>query len=126
MIVLITNVLFMIVLERLAGIVCLHKVADFGLSRSLVAADTDGGGGEGGHSSDYYRSTSGILPVRWTAPEGLASQKFSVKSDVWSYAITCVEIFQDGEQPFPMVKSNPEIMQFVMAGGIHGQFCGPP
>ena len=98
---------------------CSCKVADFGLSRSLNQSDQtdDDGDGGGGLSADYYRSTSGIFPVRWTAPEGLSSQKFSSKSDVWSFAITCVEIFQDGERPFPIVKSNPEIIQFVMAGG---------
>ena len=45
------------------GMVC--KVADFGLSRS-VRADEDATG-------DYYRSSGGLLPVRWTAPEGMTS-----------------------------------------------------
>ena len=52
---------------------------------------------EGG---DYYRSSSGIIPVRWTAPEGLTEQKFSSASDVWSYAMTCIEIMQDGALPW--------------------------
>ena len=44
-----------------SGMVC--KVADFGLSRSTQADDGN---------SDYYRSTTGMIPVRWTAPEGKA------------------------------------------------------
>ena len=66
------------------GMVC--KVADFGLSRSVQADDDSSG--------DYYRSAGGIIPVRWTAPEGIASQKFSSASDVWSFGVACIEIFQ--------------------------------
>ena len=65
------------------GMVC--KVADFGLSRRVQTEDNTG---------DYYRSSGGVVPVRWTAPEGMTAQKFSSASDVWSYGITCVEIFQ--------------------------------
>ena len=45
------------------------KIADFGLSR--VARPTDGGdGGVDGNEekSEYYRSSRGVFPVRWTAP----------------------------------------------------------
>ena len=42
------------------------KVADFGLSRSVQQDDGSG---------DYYRSSGGNLPVRWTAPEGLSDLK---------------------------------------------------
>ena len=67
------------------GMVC--KVADFGLSRRVQTEDNTG---------DCYRSSGGVVPVRWTAPEGmsLTGQTFSSASDVWSFAITCVEIFQ--------------------------------
>ena len=85
-----------------SGMVC--KVADFGMSRRVQTEDNTG---------DYYRSSSGIIPVRWTAPESMTSQKFSSASDVWSFGITCMEIFQDGEQPYPGVKSNPEIITMV-------------
>ena len=69
-------------------------MADFGLSRRVQTEDNEG---------DYYRSSGGMLPVRWTAPEGLSDQKFSSASDVWSFAITCVEVFQDGLFPYPGV-----------------------
>ena len=88
------------------GMVC--KVADFGLSRRVQTEDNTG---------DYYRSSSGIIPVRWTAPEGMTSQKFSSASDVWSYGITCVEIFQDGGHPYPGIKSNPEVIKAVCTQG---------
>ena len=90
-----------------SGMVC--KVADFGLSRRVQTEDNTG---------DYYRSSSGIIPVRWTAPEGITSQKFSSASDVWSYGITCVEIFQDGGRPYPGVGSNPEVVRMVCTQGL--------
>lgn len=71
-----------------------------------------------------HRSTSGIIPVRWTAPEGLTSQKFSTASDVWSFGIVCVEILQDGTTPYPQMKSNPEVMAFVNNAKVHPQPAG--
>ena len=93
-----------------SGMVC--KVADFGLSRRVQTEDNTG---------DYYRSTSGVLPVRWTAPEGLTSQKFSSASDVWSFGIVCIEIFQDGIQPYVETTSNPAVMTLVTNGKTHPQ-----
>ena len=97
-----------------SGMVC--KVADFGLSRRVQTEDNTG---------DYYRSSSGIIPVRWTAPEGITAQKFSSASDVWSFGITCMEIFQDGAAPYPGVKSNPEVIKLVCTqGSVHQQPIG--
>jgi serine/threonine protein kinase len=62
------------------------KVSDFGLSRELDA-----------NSADYYASPKGMLPLRWTAPEALKTRHFATTSDVWSFGITCGEVFDDGE-----------------------------
>ena len=91
-----------------SGMTC--KVADFGLSRRT---------GDDGGISDYYRSASGVLPVRWTAPEGFTEQKFSPASDVWSFGMTCVEIYQDGELPWSSTRSNPAVMAMVTGGVVH-------
>uniref|UniRef100_A0A7N5KGL2 Tyrosine-protein kinase n=1 Tax=Ailuropoda melanoleuca TaxID=9646 RepID=A0A7N5KGL2_AILME len=48
----------------------LVKVADFGLSR-LMTGDT------------YTAHAGAKFPIKWTAPESLAYNKFSIKSDVW-------------------------------------------
>ena len=59
------------------------------------------------------------------ARAGLLEQKFSSASDVWSFGITCVEIFQDGLGPYPETRSNPAIMAMVTDGWCH-YFCPSP
>lgn len=52
------------------------KVADFGLSR-LMTGDT------------YTAHAGAKFPIKWTAPESLAYNKFSIKSDVWGKGHCC-------------------------------------
>ena len=82
-----------------SGMVC--KVADFGLSRHVSSSA----------SSEYYRVTgsSFAFPVKWTAPEAIQDAVFSEASDAWAFAVTAVEIWQDGLQPYtqPHSLSNP-------------------
>ena len=98
------------------GLVC--KVADFGLSRKLSGNGNGNGNGDG-DNCEYYRSDRGMMPVRWTAPEGLNEGLFTSASDVWSFGITGCEIFMDGEAPYPGVKSLPKLIELVVEGGIH-------
>lgn len=63
-----------------------------GMLRQATALDTN--------DSHYYRSTSGIFPVRWAAPEVVQHLLFSVGSDVWAWAVTVVEIFTSGDMPY--------------------------
>ena len=44
--------------------------------------------------------------------------KFSPASDVWSFGIVVVELFQNGETPY-RGKPNPEVMTLTMSGGRH-------
>jgi len=105
------------------------QVADFGLSRgtALKPQNEDGSDGDEGESGggDYYRSQAGVFPVRWTAPEAMQTLKFSIASDVWSFAITLIEIFQNGDQPYKDLE-NAAVMQKVIGGHQHQQPAGMP
>eukprot|EP00039_Didymoeca_costata_P028613 m.21710 g.21710 ORF g.21710 m.21710 type:complete len:1654 (+) comp7215_c0_seq1:164-5125(+) len=87
------------------GMVC--KIADFGMSRKNPDP-----------ASNYYRtSKSVLLPVRWCAPEILSEQakKFTESTDVWSFGVVMLEIFNNGERPYPQW-NNLEVCEKVQAG----------
>lgn len=94
------------------------KVADFGLSRG-------GGDDSAAGTEDYYKSSSGVFPVRWTAPEAMETLRFTVASDVWSFGVVVVEMVQDGVSPYHRT-SNPDVMKLTMSGGRHPKPTGCP
>ncbi|KNC74006.1 serine/threonine protein kinase, partial [Sphaeroforma arctica JP610] len=60
------------------------RVSDFGLSREI--SDTE----------NYYKMQShDKLPIHWMAVEAIVDRKFSVASDVWSFAVVAWEVFGD-------------------------------
>lgn len=100
------------------GLVC--KVADFGLSRGCGSGDGDDASGQRRESvsEDYYKSSSGVFPVRWTAPESMETLRFTTASDIWSFGIVVVEMVQDGNSPY-FGTSNPDAMKYVLSRGRH-------
>ncbi|XP_048348163.1 macrophage-stimulating protein receptor isoform X2 [Sphaerodactylus townsendi] len=69
------------------------KVADFGLARDVF-------------DKEYYsiqRHRRAKLPVKWMALESLQTQKFTTKSDVWSFGILMWELMTRGASPYPGV-----------------------
>lgn len=75
------------------------KIADFGLSRLLKNDNTQNMGGE-----NIYTAQEGTkFPIKWTAPEALAYNTFTIKSDVWAYGILLWELATFGKTPYPGV-----------------------
>jgi serine/threonine protein kinase len=104
------------------------KIADFGLSRGSRVGEAitpDEWTHEnadrvdrGETHEDYYKSTTGVFPVRWTAPEAMETLRFTPASDVWSFGIVVIELLVDGETPYHGM-SNPDVMNLTMSGGRH-------
>ena len=81
------------------GMVC--KVADFGLTRLVSEAGCNNSGRK--------------FAIKWTAPEALLFQKFTVKSDVWSFGVLLYEIITYGRFPYPGLL-NAEVVEKVTQG----------
>ncbi|ODM90630.1 Vascular endothelial growth factor receptor 3 [Orchesella cincta] len=90
------------------------KITDFGLSRRLYSY------------SVYVKKQSVPLPWKWLAVEALVDLNFSSMSDVWSYGVTCWEIFELGKPPWPDYKVfSAEFVEDVKNGTRMGKpsFC---
>ncbi|XP_051510767.1 tyrosine-protein kinase SRK2-like isoform X2 [Myxocyprinus asiaticus] len=85
------------------------KVADFGLARVFLM-DNDNSG------ENVYEAKEGSkFPVKWTAPEAIHENKFTIKSDVWSFGILLYEIMTFGTMPYPTMTNN-QVVQKLPTG----------
>nr|XP_040060403.1 macrophage-stimulating protein receptor-like isoform X1 [Gasterosteus aculeatus aculeatus] len=90
------------------------KVADFGMARDI-------------YDKEYYSIQDHKrvkLPVKWMAIESLQTQKFTIKSDVWSYGILMWELLTRGASPYPDVDPY-DITHYLLKGRRlpQPQFC---
>ena len=91
----------------------LVKVADFGLTRHVKL-------------DEVYTARQGAkFPIKWTAPEGLAFNKFTTKSDVWSFGVLLWEIATYGMTPYPGVELS-EVFYKLESGHRMGRPTGCP
>uniref|UniRef100_A0A8C8VH56 Hepatocyte growth factor receptor n=1 Tax=Pelusios castaneus TaxID=367368 RepID=A0A8C8VH56_9SAUR len=90
------------------------KVADFGLARDV-------------YDKEYYsvhNKTGAKLPVKWMALESLQTQKFTTKSDVWSFGVLLWELLTRGAPPYPDVNSF-DITVYLLQGRrlLQPEYC---
>ena len=85
----------------------LCKVADFGLTR-VIKEDI--------HDPHDVAN----FPIKWTAPEAVLHNEFSIKSDVWSFGIVIYELLTRGALPYPRM-DNHQVMDAIERG-----YCMPP
>ncbi|KAL3072459.1 hypothetical protein niasHS_017433 [Heterodera schachtii] len=78
------------------------KIADFGLARLI-------------RENEYEARVGARFPIKWTAPEAANYNKFTVKSDVWSFGILLTELVTFGRIPYPGM-TNAEVLHKVENG----------
>ena len=78
------------------------KVADFGLARVI--------------DEDIYEAHTGAkFPIKWTAPEAALYNRFTIKSDVWSFGVVLYETITYGKFPYPGM-TNAEVLERLPQG----------
>uniref|UniRef100_H0WPF6 Tyrosine-protein kinase n=1 Tax=Otolemur garnettii TaxID=30611 RepID=H0WPF6_OTOGA len=81
---------------------CIVKISDFGMTRYVL--------------DDEYISSSGAkFPIKWSPPEVFHFNKYSSKSDVWSFGVLMWEIFTEGKMPFEN-QSNLQVVETISKG----------
>ena len=73
--------------DILGGECPIAKVADFGLAKKL-------------YETNYQKTSRLLVPWKWMAPEFLTDDIFTLKSDVWSFAVLFWEILSFGQNPY--------------------------
>ncbi|XP_074735016.1 macrophage-stimulating protein receptor [Strix uralensis] len=91
------------------------KVADFGLARDVFGKEY--------YSVREHRHAK--LPVKWMALESLQTQKFTTKSDVWSFGVLMWELLTRGASPYPGVDPY-DMARYLLRGRRLPQPCHCP
>jgi fyn-related kinase len=87
------------------GILC--KVANFELAQVM--------------DRNFYKiQKQGKIAIKWAAPEAALLNRFSIKSDVWSFGIVLYEIITYGKPPY-LGMTDDDVKQQIQQG-----YCMPP
>ncbi|KAJ8008538.1 hypothetical protein DPEC_G00105920 [Dallia pectoralis] len=78
------------------------KVCDFGMTRYVL-------------DNQYTSSTGSKFPVKWSPPEVLHYNKYSSKSDIWSFGVLMWEVFSEGKTPYDG-RSNIDVVEDITSG----------
>ncbi|XP_067854580.1 macrophage-stimulating protein receptor [Heptranchias perlo] len=81
------------------------KVADFGMARDVLDKEY--------YSIQDHRKAK--LPVKWMALESLQTQKFTTKSDVWSFGVLLWELLTRGAPPYPEIDPY-DVTRYLLKG----------
>ncbi|KAM5271922.1 tyrosine-protein kinase TXK [Ctenodactylus gundi] len=81
---------------------CIVKISDFGMTRYVL-------------DDEYIGSSGAKFPVKWSPPEVFHFNKYSSKSDVWSFGVLMWEVFTEGKMPFEN-KSNLQVVEAISKG----------
>ena len=65
---------------------------------------------------DIYEAPIGFkFPIKWTAPEAALYNRYTIKSDVWSFGIVLYEIIVYGRFPYPGM-TNAQVLEALQQG----------
>ena len=78
------------------------KVANFGLAHVI-------------NEDIYEEHTRAKFPIKWTAPEAAMYNRFTIKSDVWSFGILLFELITYGHFPYPGM-NNAQVLEALQTG----------
>ena len=78
------------------------KVSNFDLARVL-------------HDGIYEAHTGAKFPIKWTAPEAAMYNRYTIKSEVWSFGILLYELITYGRFPYPGM-NNAQVLEALQTG----------
>ena len=69
------------------------------------------------YAGEYYLFHQNLIPLRWLPAEAILEDDYSTKSDVWSFAVFCYEVFTLGDMPYRS-RTNEEVLRDLKSGDL--------